>query len=192
MGRGAYEWWALRPSEAVGGLGVEKALIVVWADPGVHTGWSVHRVPVKYLLANGQVGAVSRLWWRSGAFHSRDTSANVDSYLGLARAAWERAGEEDIVAIGTEGFTLMMQTKDPDLLEPVRFNAVLKDRLRGSGVPLEVQSAGDAKKTINDARLKLWGLWKPGPDHMRDAQRHGLLFLRRFASQVEVQKRYGW
>jgi hypothetical protein len=96
------------------------------------------------------------------------------------------------VVLGSEGFTLRMQSTDPRLLEPVRFNAVLEDRLWGSGVPVEIQSPSDAKSTITDARLRLWGLWKPGAEHGRDAQRHGLLFLRRFAGQIGIRQRYGW
>jgi hypothetical protein len=172
------------------------ALVVVWADPGVTTGWSLHRVNVAELLLRGQVGSVSRLWWRSGQFRTTGTSESVDAYLALVRAAYEKAGEEDVVVIGCESFTLMMQSTDPALLEPVRFLAVLEDRLRGTEygreVGVQVQGASEMKKTITEERLRLWGLWKPGTEHGRDAQRHGLLFLRRFASQPLLRKRVGW
>lgn len=168
------------------------SLVVVWADPGGNTGWSVHRVDIKRLLAVGQVASVADTWWNSGQFRAADTSAAVDSYMALCRAAWDKAGVDDIVVIGCESFTLMMQSKDPALLEPVRFLAVLRDRLRGTGVGVEVQSASDMKGTITEQRLKLWGLWKPGAEHARDAQRHGILFLRRFATQPELRSRVGW
>jgi len=165
------------------------ALVVVWADPGKTTGWSVHRVNISELLARGQVGAVSRMWWRVGQFTGSSTSASVDSYLNLCRAVWEKSEEEDVVVFGCEGFTLMMNSTDHWLLEPVRFLAVLKDRLRGTGVGVEVQGASEAKKTITDVRLKSWGLYQAGTAHGRDAQRHGLLFLRRYASQPELRTR---
>lgn len=168
------------------------ALVVVWADPGVTTGWSVHRVPIRVLLEKGQVGALPVTWWRVGQFRSSCTSEAVDSYLELCRSVWAEASDEDVVVVGCEGFTLMMQSTDPALLEPVRFLAVLRDRLRGTGVGVEVQMASPAKKTITDARLRLWGLWAPGKDHGRDAQRHGLLFLRSFSSHEPVQRRVGW
>lgn len=167
------------------------ALVVVWADPGVTTGWSVHRVPVRVLLTRGQVGSVPVTWWRLGQFRSRDTSSAVDSYLDLCRTVWDKADEEDVVVLGCEGFRLLMQSTDDDLLEPVRFLAVLRDRLRGSGVGVEVQQPGE-RSIITDARLRLWGLWVPGKDHGRDAQKHGLSFLRKFASSEIVQKRVGW
>lgn len=167
------------------------ALVVVWADPGVTTGWSVHRVNIEELVRVGQVASTRRMWYRVGQFRTPSTSASVDSYLNLCRAVWEKAAPEDVVVIGCEGFTLMMQSTDPTLLEPVRFLAVLRDRLRGTEVGVEVQGASEAVKTITDARLKTWGLWQIGVEHGRDAQRHGLLFLRRYASQPELRVRVG-
>ena len=168
-------------------------LVVVWADPGVTTGWCVLRVPIRALLVLGQVGSVRYLWWRAGQFRAGSTSASVTSYLSLCRAAWEKAGEEDLVVLGCEGFRLMMQSTDEALLEPVRFLAVLQDRLAaaGAGVGVEVQYPSE-RSVITDARLQLWGLWLPGPDHPRDALKHGLAFLRRFASQENLRKRLGW
>lgn len=166
------------------------ALVVVWADPGISTGWSVHRVPLADLLARGQVGSTAVTWSRVGQYRSSSTSAAVDSYLSLCREVHDRLDEEDIMVVGCEGFTLMMQSTDPALLEPVRFLAVLRDRLREAEVYVEVQGASDAKKMITDERLKLWGLWQPGQDHGRDAQRHGLLFLRRFCNNPKVRERY--
>lgn len=166
------------------------ALVVVWADPGRTTGWSVHRVNIEELVTVGQVASTRRMWFKVGQFRSISTSDAVDSYLNLCRAVWDKAGPDDVVVVGCEGFTLMMNSKDHWLLEPVRFLAVLRDRLRGSGVEVEVQSPGD-KDTISDQRLKTWGLWQTGVEHGRDAQRHGLLFLRRYSSQPELRRRVG-
>lgn len=174
----------------VAGSSGARALVVVWADPGEHLGWSVHRVPIARLVVAGQVGSVRETWWRTGVVRAGSTTASVDSYLALCRAAWERAGEDDVVVVGTEGFSLEMLSRDLSLLEPVRFNAVLMDRLHGTGVRVEVQQPGE-RKVITDARLQTWGLWKPGSGHARDAQRHGLLFLRRFATQPHLRARYG-
>lgn len=170
-----------------------RSLVVCWADPGGTTGWSLHKVPAKHLLAHGQVGSVSVMRWSTGQFRGRDTSESVDQYLGLCRKVYEGVcDEDDVFVVGTEGFILMEYTSDPALLEPVRFNAVLHDRLRQSGQRVEMQMAGDAKKEITDQRLMLWGLYKPGAGHGRDAQRHGLLYLRRWAASEAVRIRSGW
>jgi len=185
----------------VGGLVLEDGtewspgpgLVVVWADPGVTTGWCVLRVPIRALLTLGQVESRKYMWWRVGQFRSPGTTVAVSSYLALCRAAWERAGEEDVVVIGYEGFSLRMLSTDPTLLEPVRFEAVLLDRLlaAGGGVVAERQMPGE-RTVITDARLRLWDLWVPGVEHGRDALRHALVFLRRFASQERLRKRVGW
>jgi hypothetical protein len=85
-----------------------------------------------------------------------------------------------------------MFSTDRSLLEPVRFNAVLLDRLRESGQRVEMQNASDAMNEITDQRLMLWGLYKPGAGHGRDAQRHGLLYLRKWAKSAKVRERSGW
>jgi hypothetical protein len=169
------------------------ALVVVWADPGVTTGWCVLRVPIARLLSLGQVGSRRWLWWRVGQFRTSGTSESVDSFLALGRAAWEKAGEEDVVVLGCEGFSLGMLSRDKALLEPVRFLAVLEDRMRAAGgdVAIEVQMPGE-RNVITDARLRLWDLWVPGPDHPRDALKHGLAFFRRFEQQPLLRKRLGW
>lgn len=168
-------------------------LVVVWADPGITTGWCVLRVPIRALLSLGQVGSVRFMWWKVGQFRSGSTSEAVDSYLALCRAAWERAGEEDIVVIGCEGFSLQMLSTDVALLEPVRFLAVLLDRMRAAGgeASVEVQMPGE-RTVISDDRLRLWGLWVPALGHGRDALRHAVVFLRRFAGQEKLRKRVGW
>lgn len=174
-------------------MGRYRSLVVVWADPGETVGWSLHRVSCKHLLAHGQVGSVSVMRWSSGQFRARGTSEGVNQYLNLCRLAYERVTEEDdIFVIGTEGFTLRQFSTDSSLLEPVRFNAVLMDRLRESGPVVEVQQPGDAMQEITDARLMLWGLYKVGAEHGRDAQRHGLLFLRRWAADAKLRERTGW
>lgn len=55
------------------------------------------------------------------------------------------------------------------------------------------QTPGDAKRTINDNRLKQWGLWLPHKErHARDGIRHGLLFLRRCqANRKLLEAAYG-
>lgn len=170
-----------------------KALVTVWADPGDTTGWSIHRVPIELLLREGQVGAMRQVRWSSGQFRPGTTSESVDQFLDLCRAAYERlCDDEDIFVMGSEGFILRMLSTEPSLLEPVRFNAVLDDRLRGTGSWAERQMPSEAMNTITDQRLKLWGVYKPGAGHARDAQRHGLLFLRRFAASLKLRQRYGW
>lgn len=172
------------------------SVVVVSFDPGVATGWAIHRVPAVELIELGLVGCMRWVRGKAGQFREGSTSANVDRALDYARLAYENlAGAGDVFAVVTEGFTLRMMSMDPELLEPVRFNAVLDDRLRGTGVWAEVQSSSDAMTAVTDARLSLWGqllVANGGMVHGRDAQRHGLLWLRRFSSDKRLRLRYRW
>jgi hypothetical protein len=132
-------------------------------------------------------------WWRNGTLREGSTGANVDAFLDLARVAYEERMEEgDVLVMVSERFTLLMNSTDPDLLEPVRFNAILEDRLRGSEQFIEWGQGPSDAKHITDAQLGLWGVYKPGPAHHRDAQKHGLVFMRRWASQPKLRERTGW
>lgn len=70
---------------------------------------------------------------------------------------------------------------DASLLSPVRLSAKLSFANHIDTNPAEwfEQSPSDAKRTIADDRLKTWGLWTPGKDHMNDAKRHLLLWIRK-------------
>jgi hypothetical protein len=170
--------------------------VVVWFDPGMSTGWAVVRAPVGYLRERGQVGAVRHTEWQCGQYRvgeevsAERTSADVDRALLMARTVYTTMLEVgDVFVLGAESFTLRMLGMDPELLEPVRWLAVMGDRLRGREMWLEQQSPSDALTTITDHRLKAWDMYS-AQRHGRDAMRHALLFLRRYASQRRVRDRY--
>lgn len=174
---------------------MSRHLVVVSADPGVTTGWAVHRIPACRLLAEGLVACAGLLRCSVGQFRGGSTSDNVDAFLNLARATYEELTEEgDAWAMVVESFSLRMLSSDPALLEPERFASVLRDRLRGTGQGVEWQQPSEALSTITDARLGLWGLAEhsAGRAHGRDAQRHGLYYARRWSSDGNVRRRSGW
>lgn len=171
-------------------------LVVVSADPGIITGWAVHRLPARCLAQEGLVPSLRYTEASVGQFRMGNTSANVDAFLKVARTAYEEiTDEDDYFAVVTESFILTQFSMDPEMLEPVRFNAVLADRLRGTGQGLEQQSPSEVTTTINNARLALWGQLDRSsavPVHGRDAQRHGLYYARRFVTDSRVRDRLGW
>jgi len=171
-------------------------LVVVSADPGVTTGWAVMHIPTEPLLAEGLVPNIKRMRLKCGQFNMSNTSENVDRFLAVGRAVYEEAtDDEDYFVMTSEWFTLRMLSMDPTLLEPVCFNAVLKDRLRGTAQGVEWQHPVEAMTAITDQRLALWGLLdatRHVPDHGRDAVRHALLLARRFVADRRVRLRVGW
>ena len=172
------------------------ALVVCWFDPGVTCGWAIVRVPVKVLVAEGQVGSVSRMQVNTGQFREGSTSANVDRSLEIARTAYEELTDDgDVMVVGHEGFTLRMLSMDPEMLEPVRWLAVWDDRFAPPRpeFPLPVERQDPSMmNTIGDDRLRLWGLWQPGREHGRAALKHALVYCRRFAGSKLVRQMAGW
>lgn len=169
---------------------MSASIVVVSADPGVAVGWAVHRVECAVLVDRGISGSARYLRYTSGQFRGGSTSENVDQFLAVARLAYEEVAQSgDRFAMAVEGFTLRMLSMDPELLEPVRFNAVLADRLRGRW-SVEWQGASDAINSITDQRLALWGLLvNKDARHARDARRHGLFYLRRWCGDRRVRER---
>jgi hypothetical protein len=82
---------------------------------------------------------------------------------------------------------------DPDFLSPVRIRATLDYELSktrpegheelGDGVPLFTQSPSDALNSFTNDRLRHYRMYTPGPDHINDAKRHCLLWIRKLFKQ---------
>lgn len=53
----------------------------------------------------------------------------------------------------------------------------IKSLCRWAGAELHLQTANDAKNFVTNGQLKTLGLWVPGADHARDAERHLLYGL---------------
>jgi len=88
-----------------------------------------------------------------------------------------------------ENFSLRNESMDPSLLAPVRVNSIFMDRLMMNESELRAwfQSPSDAKNSVTDDRLRRWGFWSIGSAHERDAARHAILFLRRFAANADIR-----
>jgi hypothetical protein len=172
---------------------------VCWFDPGVTTGWALVKAPMAKLLTEGQVGSVRWTSWKCGQFKGGDagspwerTSVNVDRALAVARRAYAVAPDDgDVFVLGAENFTLRMLSMEWELLEPVRWLAVMRDRLRDSGMVLEIQEPSDALRTITDQRLMAWAMYNSTAPHGRAAMSHALLFLRRWAKDPTLRERAG-
>lgn len=171
-------------------------LVVLSFDPGVTTGWAVHRLEMSVLLSSGFSEAV---WapgsgWTSGQIGAMGENEAVDAMFDLTRSAFSicsfRTG--DLFAIAMEDFVPRMLEQKRSFLSPVRvfskYEYALHSRLGGVSLPYVKQSASDAKNVVSDDRLQRWNLWRAGREHARDAQRHGILLARKFSSDMSVQK----
>lgn len=177
------------------------ALVVMAYDPGETTGWSVWRAPVGTLVRQGTRRTLARSKWALGQIRvSKEAvkrgdadSEMVDKMLEVGRWGYEEfVHEGDEFVFVHEGFRLRMMSMDPNLLAPVRVNAIFKDRLRGKGYQVYQQDPSEAKSVVTDARLREWGTYRPGMEHARDAERHAILFLRKVASTPRLRRRIGF
>lgn len=176
------------------------ALVVCAYDPGETTGWSVWRAPVETLRRQGTRRTLARSKWAIGQIRASQEAVRagegdsdmVDRMLEVGRWAYEEfVHVDDEFVFVHEGFRLRMMSMDPNLLAPVRVNAIWRDRLRGKGVPIFQQDPSEAKQIVTDSRLKEWGVYRPGMPHARDAQRHAITFIRKCASTPALLRRVG-
>lgn len=207
----------VEPNKGSGLGGVGGRLVVCSFDPGEDTGWAWHCASKDSLLQKGTKETLREMrpdveleslppdvaaldlgmehgWIGKGMGHSEDDQ--VDRMVDLARrcsAAYQvDFSKGDSFAIVTEDFILRESTMDRNLLAPVRLNAKLERDLRGIGMRFWLQSPSDAKNVVTDARLRLWNVYDAhSGKHARDAQRHGILFMRRWSSQMMLRKSLG-
>lgn len=199
--------------------GEGKNLVVFAIDPGLDTGWSAWKVPVARLRATGATRTLPWCRWRHGTIQRSappgtghiaqaiSDSRHVTMILDQSRRMYEEfvyesdeegeaeGWESDVFVYVLESFDLRMMSMDTNLLAPVRVNDRILDRmyLAESELPLYMQSPSDAKTTVTDARLKTWNVYNRSDTlHSRDADRHAILFIRRFADDRELQSRLGF
>ena len=148
--------------------------VVVAIDPGKTTGWSVMMVHPE-ALTDPEVSILRNIDpWIHGEIDCTDENFGIDALDELIEC-WPGA------AIVFESFSLRKFSSDEDLLSPVRINATLGYLRWRCAVRVFYQSAEMAKRTATDKRLMLWGMYESegGLEHARDADRHGITFLRR-------------
>lgn len=173
-----------------------RGLVIVSFDPGVTTGWAVHRIDLDLLKASGFAKAIysDTSGFSTGQIGGDGSDAAefamVDTMMDVVRAGYVLGDylAGDLFAIVMEDFVLRRSEASRSLLAPVRVFSRFEDRLylvgKDSGItlPYVKQSAADAKNVVSDLRLRRWDVYRPGMEHARDAQRHGILFARKVAS----------
>jgi hypothetical protein len=159
---------------------------VVAYDPGGTTGWAVFTVHPDALLDPGIRVLANVEYHGCGQFYG-DEYSQIDQMLELADA-WPSA------ALVTENFVMYDSSrgrKDDALLTLVRLNAAFAYQLRRHGRERRLyrQNAALAMGAMPDERLKVCGYYNcsSGAPHARDADRHGLTFLRSLKSKPALR-----
>lgn len=164
---------------------------VQWIDPGVTSGLSIIWFDPIALFA-GQPTRRCLLAITDMYLHGPEEGVNgqANQFLRIHKALNQQPG----LAVGSESFVLLSPNQSWELLSPVRIAAMIRFGLSrthpqpwvengalGEGVRLHMQSPSDAMSAFTNARLKSMGLFTEGPDHINDAKRHALLWIRKLA-----------
>jgi hypothetical protein len=167
---------------------------VLWIDPGVVSGVAVIWFDPKALLEEGKTLPKVLLAYSEMYLGGPENGVNgqVNRFMRMHRDLNRETG----LATGCESFTILQYNQEKDFLSPVRIRAGIEARLSvtrpphadplpSNGIPLFIQSPSDAKSTFTDERLRNLRMYTPGPDHVNDAKRHGLLHIRRIKGEVQ-------
>lgn len=155
---------------------------IIWIDPGVVSGVAVFWFDPQAVLDGKplprQLLAYSEMFL-SGPESGRN--GQVNRFMRMRKTLDQETG----LATGIESFVPRKFSQDPAFLSPVRIRAGIEERMGLlEGEPtLHAQSPSDALTSFNNERLRALGLYTPGPDHINDAKRHGLLWIRKLRTK---------
>lgn len=168
----------------------EGRLVVCSFDPGITTGWAWYDADRVEMCTMGTRIGLKGAETKWGQFNSaKGERYHVDQMVELTRRCWEWADmseEDDTFIVTIEDFILQNPSMDRELLAPVRLTARYLDRLETSGIAIWTRTgANEAKRTVTDERLRIWNQYSTSSgEHARDAQRHAILVLRKYASDL--------
>lgn len=161
--------------------------VLVSIDPGGTTGWSVLGVHPE-ALCEPDVAILNNIeHWSHGQIGG-DENDQAAELLGLIDS-WPGC------CVLFEDFILRTSVSSREVLSPVRLTARVEFGLHLSGgdIPVFKQMPSEAKSVVTDERLRQWGFYQRegGLEHARDADRHGLTWLRK-CKQFEWMRRQCW
>ena len=172
---------------------------IIFADCGTATGVAVvwfH--PTRLMdLQKASTRAILATWT---SYAGGEENGQAQEILRLCRGLGGPAG----LCVGLEKFTVQKIGKEETFLSSPRIASKIEFGL-WSGIrdhddvvrrrAAIWQNPSDIKKGAEgDSRLKVLGLYKPGPDHINDAMKHALLHLGRVRNGGlgTFERLYGW
>lgn len=170
---------------------------IMWIDPGVTSGLCVLWFDPVALL-DGQPTRRCILAVTDMYLHGPEEGINgqANQFMRIHRGLNQQPG----LAAGSESFIPLQLNQSWEFYSPqriaamIRFGLSLRDPApwdeeheHPRGLPLHMQSSSDALNAFKNSRLQEMGLYTPGPDHINDAKRHALLWMRKLAAGSREQ-----
>ena len=162
---------------------------VISIDPGGTTGWSLMCVE-PYALSDPDERILRNITLHQhGELPSNDTPDGYNEVTDILIdliMTWPQA------AVVIEDFVIRNPNRSREFLSPVRITEKLDYILWKHDRTWHRQTPADAKTTATDARLREWGLFVAPASkmvHARDADRHGITFLRKIKDEPKKQAR---
>lgn len=149
---------------------MNNTIYVMGVDPGFTSGVTIIGVPYLSMYGNSP--------YRRNYFEMFEVSG---SYTAQALEICDASREFFPLALVVESFYPAKPITSEEYLSPVRVGERIAFCVETHYLicPFFWQTPSQAMKTAPDSRLKLWNLYRPGPDHMKDSTRHVVTFLRR-------------
>jgi hypothetical protein len=149
-------------------------------DPGGTSGWSIIGVTRASMFGDAP-----------RKIRSHEYGQVTGSYTAQAYALGDIAMDhEPPLAIAMESFLPKKPIIDESYLSPlaVIYRVELLVDTGWITVPLFYQSPSQAMDVATDFRLKSWGLYIPGPDHIKDGTRHAITLIRRAKTSQQLRE----
>jgi hypothetical protein len=157
---------------------VNNTIYLMGVDPGFTSGVTIIGVPYLSMYGNSP--------YRRNYFEMFEVSG---SYTSQALEITDATREFYPLALVVESFYPAKPITSEEYLSPLRVGERIAFCVETKYIinPMFWQTPSIAMETAPDTRLKAWGLYKPGPDHMKDSTRHVVTFLRRARTDTQLR-----
>jgi len=140
-------------------------------DPGGTSGWAIIGIPRNSMFNDAPRKIIVFTY-------GQITGSYTDQAVHLMDIA---ASYKEPLAIAMESFYPMKPIIDESYLSPlaVIHRVQMLIDMGHVHLPIFYQTPNQAMQVANDERLRRWGLYVQGPDHIKDGTRHAITFIRR-------------
>jgi hypothetical protein len=157
---------------------VNNTIYLMGVDPGFTSGVTIIGVPYLSMYGNSP--------YRRNYFEMFEVAG---SYTSQALEITDATREFYPLALVVESFYPAKPITSEEYLSPLRVGERIAFCVETKYIinPMFWQTPSMAMETAPDTRLKAWGLYKPGADHMKDSTRHVVTFLRRARTDTQLR-----